>query len=305
MAIFEVIKKSWNEYRIHFKNISLIMILLAVIPALILGGVILAVAFNNGLWNNVVSYMSLEESKSTNNFNLDLEGQQAELSEKIWDSFRPVALTALILLVPYWLVNVFAILCLFVIASHSTRQKFRNILKESKSRYWKFVGTFVLFFAVFLLALILSVLIISILSKISIVIGILSILIIFLLIIWVSIKFILTPYFLVYEKRKILDSYSASWKSVRGKWWYIFASVLLFLLIGLIIKILAELILLIIGIPVTSLFAFDTLKEILYSPAFITWTITRQVIEHIISSIVILPLLIFFSKNLYKEIKNK
>src|SRR3989344_5793640 len=266
MAIFEVIKKSWNEYRIHFKNISLIMILLAVIPALILGGVILAVAFNNGLWNNVVSYMSLEESKSTNNFNLDLEGQQAELSEKIWDSFRPVALTALILLVPYWLVNVFAILCLFVIASHSTRQKFRNILKESKSRYWKFVGTFVLFFAVFLLALILSVLIISILSKISIVIGILSILIIFLLIIWVSIKFIL---------------------------------------IGLIIKILAELILLIIGIPVTSLFAFDTLKEILYSPAFITWTITRQVIEHIISSIVILPLLIFFSKNLYKEIKNK
>src|SRR3989344_8794612 len=121
MAIFEVIKKSWNEYRIHFKNISLIMILLAVIPALILGGVILAVAFNNGLWNNVVSYMSLEESKSTNNFNLALEGKQAELSEKIWDSFRPGAWTALILLVPYWLVESFAFFCLFFVTCQSTR----------------------------------------------------------------------------------------------------------------------------------------------------------------------------------------
>jgi len=191
-----------------------------------------------------------------------------------------------------------------IIVPEFGKKSYKEIIKSTKEKYWKFIGLLVLIFLIVMAVYIGLILIMSILSGLisvfsegmaSVFVTILLILVM-LTMIYVVIHLLFSVFIFAYGQKGVIDSLGASWKLVSmNRWKTIGNVVLLSLIVWVISMIFMFPAMILSGIMIDNGNVFGAIM--LY--------ILINVIFYLLTIFLIYPVMVLFYKNLYLEIRGK
>jgi hypothetical protein len=273
MAFKELFSKSWNEYRLNFKQIFKLILVFVVIPSLIVFFIGQFLFFSNGQaeeYKNFFSSFSIENpptEEQISDFNREINSQSLSTN---W-----------ILLLLSIGAAFFSMFFQFGFTKASLKDKkinYSNSINYSKKLFFASLG-FVIVTALLLLGLFILIIIPGIIF---------------------SVYWFAGYYVYLNEDKKIIESLRTSYRLVKGRWWKTFGYLLLFILIIILINIA-------ISIPsaILGIIFFVYLMMGNFSIVFFIINQLFSAITGIVATSITLPLVILFFKNMYLEYKKR
>lgn len=283
MGFFATLSQSWKEYKLNFKTIFAIMLLLYVLPTII--GYSISVGYGSTLINK----------NTPDNLGYD--------PSTLYSNLIPYLIAIAIVGVAVFLLNYLAYISILASSFNKKSWQFKRSISEGKKVFWKLLGLFIVW-SILILLLSLPAIIFTTaflyhatmaslgridLTPVNTNLAFLIISPILLILpLYFLISLLFASYILVDKKTSIFESLKQSRLLVKGKWWKTLGYFILFGIFSILLSIIFSIPSIITPMVIANNPIISNLVKILFD---------------LVLSIILYPLTIIFFKNFYLNLK--
>ena len=235
MSLENIFNKSWKDFKSNWKLSLKASFWFLILPAIVFT-LILSI-IGAGIWS---SYIRSPENLQNSTDFLRMTGNA--VNDSLQNTSTLVGLLSFIILGAVVLIIFYYFFHLFItyISVYNEKGKisFKDASRNCRKYFWKFLWLIFLLIVIIYVALLVPIgigILFLVLFREVLVLGILILVLLvicgFVLMTYLSVRLIFSPYILLRENKGVIESFKISSRLVKGKWWKSFGYLILFSLV--------------------------------------------------------------------------